>query len=101
MASIKDKQPSIGDLQVWWIPQIGAAGLPFVVSVKSVAEGVKIMDSLASYDLYQLENNIKPDYANTGGLEVFTGSGEWAEWWDEETGESDPRDWLAQQEEGN
>jgi hypothetical protein len=102
MASLsKSKKPNLGDLIVWWIPQIGVGSQPFTVSVDSVKEGVKVMDLLAEYDRYQLDNKIKPGYANTGGLEVFTSSGEWAEWWDDETGEDDPREWLKQQEEKN
>lgn len=29
------------------------------------------MDALANYDLFQLENNIKPDFSNVGGLSVY------------------------------
>ena len=35
-----------------------------------------LMDTLADYDLFQLEHNIKPDYSNAGGIEVFE-DGEW------------------------
>jgi hypothetical protein len=35
---------------------------------------------LAQYDLFQLENRIKPDYANAGGVEVFWDSGKGGEW---------------------
>ena len=38
-----------------------------------------MLDMLANYDLFQLENNIKPDYSNMGGLSVFE-DGEWCEW---------------------
>ena len=86
-----------GDLQVWWIPQV--PGKPFEVPVQSVQEGVKIMDVLADYDQFQLDNNIKPDYANVGGIRVWCeddGEGEpgWNDWFDEETGIDDPREWL-------
>lgn len=61
--------PKIGDLRVWHIPQV--PGEPFHVLVKTPEEAKKILDVLAAYDAFQLENNIKPDYCNAGGLEIF------------------------------
>lgn len=94
-----------GDLRVWWIPQVPMN--PFYVPVASVAEGVKIMNVLADYDAFQFENKVKPDYCNTGGLEVFEknfdgdGNDDWCSWYDDETDEDDPREWLAQQRESS
>jgi hypothetical protein len=90
MSAAKPKQ---GDLRVWWIPQI--PGEPFHVPVASPEEAKKILDVLAQYDLFQLENRIKPDFANAGGLECFQqyGPGEevdepdWCEW-ESERGDS-------------
>ena len=88
----------IGKLQVWWIPQVPMAA--FYVPVKSVAMGVKIMTVLANYDRFQYENNIKPDYSNAGGLQIWCANGDsegkpgWEDWCDEETGEDDPEQWL-------
>ena len=87
-------------LQVFWIPQV--PGKPFEVPVDSVAEGVKIMDVLAEYDKFQFENHIKPDYCNVGGLQLWEkdsdgeGNPGWVDWYDEETGEDDPKVWLTQ-----
>ena len=67
-------------MRVWWCPQIGH-GLSFYVPVKTVEEAKRLMDTLAAYDQFQFENNIKPDFCNTGGLQV----------WDEE--EQDWIDW--------
>lgn len=85
--------PNDRDLRVWWIPQI--PGEPFYAPVSSPAEGKRLLDVLALYDQFQLEHNIKPDYSNAGGLECFNQDGlgtafpqEWAEWYDDETGES-------------
>ncbi len=64
--------------RVWHIPQIPGEG--FRVSVKSPEEAIKVMDILANYDLFQLENNIKPDYSNAQGFEVFEDD-EWCEWY--------------------
>lgn len=69
-----------GDLRVWWIPQV--PDKPFYVPVKDVEEAKKILDTLAKYDLWQLAHNIKPDYSNAGGLEVYE-KGEWSEWYSE------------------
>ncbi len=68
-------------LRVWWIPQVPMKA--FRVDVKTLDEAKLLLDTLAKYDLFQFENNIKPDYANTGGLEVFE-DGEWLEWCDED-----------------
>lgn len=58
-------------LRVWWIPQVGVDSEAFYVPVQSVEEGKRVMDILAAYDAYQLQNRIKPDYSNVGGLQVY------------------------------
>jgi hypothetical protein len=82
---------NIGDLRVWWIPQI--PGKPFHVPVKNIDEAKLLLKTLANYDLFQFKNKIKGDYANSGGLEVFEDvgdtpdekiSGEWCEWCNED-----------------
>ncbi len=79
-------------LRVYWIPQVPMK--PFFVSVGSVQEGVLIMSTLGEYDLFQLANNIKPDYCNAGGLEMLE-DGEWVAWYDDKTNEDDPKVWVA------
>lgn len=69
--------PKDGDLRVWWIPQIPMKA--FHVPVKTADEAKLLLRTLADYDLFQYENRIKPDYCNTGGLEVFEAEG-WMEW---------------------
>lgn len=78
--------PTIGALRVWHIPQV--PGKPFHVPVATPQEAKKILDVLAKYDQFQFEHNIKPDYCNAAGLEVYeadTGEGApgWCEWYDE------------------
>lgn len=68
-------------LRVWWIPQVPMKDA-FHVPVGSPEEAIKIIETLANYDLFQLKHNIKPDYTNVGGLDVFE-DGEWVEWYDE------------------
>ena len=95
-----NKERKLGDLQVWWIPQI--PGTPFEVDVESVEEAVKLLKILADYDI---EHQIKPDYSNVGGLQRWCDScdGEgtpgWEDWYDEETNEDDPEVWVGAQRE--
>ena len=66
------------EFRVWHIPQV--PGKAFFVEVDSPEEAIKVMNILADYDLFQLDNNIKPDYSNAQGLEVFE-DGEWLTWY--------------------
>lgn len=78
-------------LRVWHMPQVGgrdSLGNPvaFYVGVADVNEAVHIINMLANYDLFQYNNDIKPDYTNANGLEVEV-DGEWEEWFCPETGD--------------
>lgn len=88
-------QASHCDLRVWWIPQVPMTA--FYVPVRSVEEGAKILNVLAAYDLFQFRHRVKPDYSSVGGLQVFDAedkddapAGSWTDWYDEESGETDP-----------
>lgn len=79
--------------RVWHVSQIPA--YPFYVPVASVEQGVKIMDILSDYDLFQLKNNIKPDDSTLQGLQVKSRTMyDWVDWVDVKTGEDDPRKYL-------
>lgn len=87
-------------MRVWWIPQVPMKA--FHVYVDNVEEGCKVMEVLAEYDKFQLINNLKPDYCNAGGIQVFdpdddydSPNGSWVSWCDEETGEDDPFSYVA------
>ena len=88
MSKTKDKIKK-GALQVWWIPQV--PGKPFTVSVPDLKTASILLDALANYDLFQLANNIKPDYSNAGGLQIWDidadgeGNPGWVDWHDPET----------------
>lgn len=70
-------------LRVWHIPQIPTKA--FHVNVSSVDEAWKIIKTLWDYDLFQFENNVKPDYCNISGLEYFNEEEkDWLEWEDED-----------------
>ena len=89
LANSHDSLPAEpGNLRVWWIPQI--PGKPFHYRVADLDQALLLLSALAAYDAFQLVHNIKGDYANTGGLEIFDTTelkdGEWVEWCDPETG---------------
>ena len=68
-------------LRVWWIPQVGVSEA-FYVPVESPEEGKKVMDMLAAYDAFQLQNKVKPDYTNVGGLQMWSEEErEWNDWY--------------------
>lgn len=75
-----------GSLRVWWIPQVPMD--PFIVPVNNLREAKLLLDTLAKYDAFQFDNNIKPDYSNVGGLSVFE-DGEWCDWYDEDGNDID------------
>jgi hypothetical protein len=86
-----DKQYKRGDLQVHHIPQVPM--VVFATDVNSVEEGIRLIEILSDYDLFQLRHNIKPDYCNVSYLVVYSedvvGSGipGWEDWHHPETGE--------------
>jgi hypothetical protein len=75
--------------RVWHIPQL--PGKPFYVPVQSLEEALRVMKTLALYDKFQIDNNIKGDYANMQGLQAWyedpEEGGRYLEWNDEQTGE--------------
>ena len=71
-------------LRVWHNCQVGAVK-NFYVEVESIEQAWKILNTLWDYDLFQYENNIKPDYCNASGLEYFDEEEhEWCEWYDDD-----------------
>lgn len=74
-------------LRVWHIPQLPME--PFYVEVSTPEEGALVLRALANYDLFQFEKNVKPDYCNAQGLEVFE-DGEWVEWHDDQDEDTHP-----------
>lgn len=76
-------EPTEGDLRVWWIPQVPMKA--FYRDVADLQQAVLLVEALADYDTFQLENGIKPDYCNIGGLLTFE-DGEWVDWHEAATG---------------
>ncbi len=82
-------------LKVWWIPQVPMKAFEF--EVDTLPEGVKFLEVLGKYDAFQFENNVKPDYCNVGGIVMFEEeSGEWVDWYNEETGIDDPAEFVRE-----
>lgn len=71
-------------MRVYWMPQVGVDAV-FYVPVNSVEEAKKVMDMLAAYDCFQYNHNIKPDYCNTGGLQMWDeDEQDWVDWYYED-----------------
>ena len=77
---MKENNNTKQKLRVWWIPQIPCES--FYIPVDSPEEGKKVLDILAIYDMFQFENDIKPDFCNAGGLQYFDEEEqEWNDWY--------------------
>ncbi len=84
MCSKEDANRVVGDLQIYWFPQIPCK--MFTYDVETVEQGVAMLDAFARYDLFLLEHDIRKDYANHGGLRVWddnsdgAGNPGWTDW---------------------
>jgi hypothetical protein len=68
--------------KVWWVPQVPMKA--FEVFVDTLVEAKLLLDTLAEYDRFQLENNVKPDYTNAGGVCVLEDLDDgpcWCDWY--------------------
>ncbi len=94
----KKAKPTHGDLRVWWIPQIPGRSFHVPCGNTHNPDSYRIarilLDTLARYDQFQLDHNIKPDYSNAGGLQVYCtnkeidGCPDWIDWLDSQDGET-------------
>jgi len=66
------------EVEFWWVPQVPMKA--FTRAVATVSQGRMLEEAFALYDLFQLENRVKPDYCNAGGLEEYF-EGDWTEWY--------------------
>ena len=84
-------------MQVWWMPSI--PGNSFYVDVKDTREGVKVLDTLAKYDMF-----LDSDCSNAGGLHIMGEDGEWEDWYLEtDLGGyyDDPEDYIRMVDDGS
>ena len=73
-------EPKADDLRVWWMPQVPMEA--FTVPIPDIVTGRMLCDALAAYDAFQFEHNVKPDYSNAGGIQVYESDGESMGWFD-------------------
>ena len=64
----------MSEFRVWHIPQV--PGSAFWRDMPDLATARLVVDLLADYDLFQFDNDIKPDYCNVSGIPKFV-DGEW------------------------
>ena len=58
---------------------------PWTKEVSSPEEAKSIIDAIANFVNYQIDNHVFPDHCSSAGLEMWDeGSEEWVEWEDEE-----------------
>lgn len=79
-------KPKEGDLRVWWVPQVPMKA--FRVPVRTLREAKLLLETLGDYDIFQFDNNVKPDFSNAGGLEVFH-AGDWESYYSPDDEELD------------
>lgn len=76
--------PKRHPIRVWWKPQV-PMDQSFFAEVTTITEALRLYDTLANYDLFQLANRIKPDYSNAGGIQTWDKEhGEWEDCDDDE-----------------
>lgn len=78
--------------KVWHIPQV--PGKPFEIYCETLEEAASMVQVLAEYDKFQLENNIKPDYANINGVCFLEDNGEGELEWFDWSGEGKDDEWY-------
>lgn len=73
-------------MRVYFIPEIANPQNIFCKEVSSVEEARIVLDTLADFNLFEIEQKIVPDIAgNMSGLQVWNeNEQEWEEWEDEE-----------------
>ena len=81
--TVHENQP--GDLLIWWVPKLPMK--PYRRHVSCLLEAKRLLEVLAEYDDFQMDNHVRADASNAGGLEVFD-AGAWRDWEDPTTGES-------------
>lgn len=80
---MNDEKATVGSLRIWRIPQI--PGKAFTIQVETLVEAKLLLGAFDRYDLFQVENGIKPDYCSASGLQIYESDGEgglhWSDWY--------------------
>lgn len=85
---MSNEKPSVGDLRIWYMHQVGSGMKVYHEKVSTPNEGHLKLQSIYNACLHMFENGAIPDYANMGGLEIYTGPLEdedleydWLDWY--------------------
>lgn len=64
--------------KIWYIHQV--PGKPFECEVPDAKTGQLILDTIYDLALFQFENHMIPDYANSGGIVFLDEDGDWVDY---------------------
>lgn len=62
-----------GDVKIWYVPQVPMDA--FEMQVPDVQTGWIVLEAIYRVALFELEHNVKPDFANTGGIARYEQDG--------------------------
>ena len=82
MGEFTTRDEAIPRYKVWYIPQVPMKAFEVETTDPKVAH--LILDILGLFSFFEYENNIKPDYADAGGVVVMNDDGEWEDLEEEE-----------------
>lgn len=72
--------PNVGDLKVWYVPQVPMPA--FEVYVPDMKTAALILDTLGLFSDFELEHKVKPDYCDAGGIVRYEEDGDGFGWFD-------------------
>lgn len=81
---------NVGDLRVWYIPQVPMK--PYEVDVPRrsstndstyLEQAAFVLEAIVGLSIFEFENRVKPDYSDAVGISCFDGE-EWEDLDDEE-----------------
>lgn len=66
--------------RVWYVPQIPMEA--FFYETDDLGTAQTVLDALAGFASFEYDNNLKPDYADAGGIELYDEEYGWEEYSD-------------------
>lgn len=66
-------EPVEGQVRVWYIPQVPMDAFEF--DVPDLAAGKLVLDALSAFSWFEYQNDVKPDYADAGGIHSYEADG--------------------------
>ena len=64
--------------RAWYVAKMPMKA--FTVETTNAIDAEKILDVLEDFSLFEIQNNVKPDYAEAGGIDIW--DEEYQEWTD-------------------